>query len=174
MHPLSVAFSEIYDEGFTRHFVVLGSTLGLAESEVATAQPIEIDCQLLRIERDVVVHGSMETSLRLVCSRCAEEFVLPLRVPLEAVYLPAHMASTAPEKKLEDGEADVYFYSEHLVDLAEMVRDKLLLAIPLQAYCRTGCRGLCPFCGVNWNISTCQCAQAGLGSPFHLLRELYF
>jgi len=174
MHPLSIAFSEIYEEGITRHFVVSGSTLGMADSEVAAVQPVEIDCQLMRIHRDVVVHGFVETALRLVCGRCTEEFVLPLRAPLEAVYLPAQMATTEREKELEDGGADVYCYREHLVDLGEMVRDKLLLSIPLQPICRMGCRGLCPFCGVNWNLNTCQCAQAGLGSPFHLLRELRF
>lgn len=174
MHPLSIAFSEIYEEGIARHFVVSGSTLGMAESEVAAAQPVEIDCQLLRIHRDVVVHGSVETAIPLVCSRCTEEFVLPLRAPLEAVYLPAQMATPEREKELEDGESDVYYYREYLVDLGEMVRDKLLLSIPLQPHCRMGCRGLCPSCGVNWNSNTCECAQAELGSPFDLLRELRF
>jgi uncharacterized protein len=172
MVPLLIPLSEVYEEGITRHFVLSGGAVGMEDPDVGFAQPIALDCQLFEVNRDVVVRGTLATSLRLTCSRCAEEIVVPLQVPLEAVYLPAPTASSEREKEIEDSGADVYAYSEHVIDLREMVRDKLLLSIPLQPCCHPGCKGLCPSCGVNWNVSTCQCAQPGLGSPFHLLREL--
>jgi uncharacterized protein len=78
-------------------------------------------------------------------------------------------------KELDDDEfTDVYSYAESVVDLVEMVRDQLVLSIPLQPHCMAGCNGLCPSCGVNRNVVHCQCAEAKLGSPFDLLKELRF
>ena len=146
----------------------------MADPEWKAAQPIEIDCQLFKVERDVVVHGTMSTALRLTCSRCVEEFTGPLRIPLDAIYLPLHESASRRAKELEEGEVDVYSYAEQVLDLADMVRDKLLLSIPLQPHCRAGCKGLCPHCGVNWNVAACQCAQETPESPFQLLKSLRF
>jgi len=172
MHELTIDLSEIRDEGITRHVVVTGVTLGIADPGFEIAQPIDLTCQLFKVNRDVVVQGTLDTVLRLTCSRCAEEFLLPLRVPVEAVYFPAH--DTAPERQetLEEGTADMFSYTEHVIDLAEMVHDKLFLAVPLQPRCTLECKGLCPQCGSNWNIATCQCVQEALGSPFQRLKGL--
>jgi uncharacterized protein len=112
--------------------------------------------------------------VRLTCSRCAEEFEQPLRVDLDAVYLPMQAISSERAKELEEGETDVYAYAESVIDIAEMVRDKLVLSIPLQPHCMVGCKGLCPSCGVNRNAISCQCAEAKLGSPFEPLKGLRF
>jgi uncharacterized protein len=112
--------------------------------------------------------------VHLTCSRCADEFEQPLRVALDAVYLPMQALSSERAKELEVGEADVYGYAEPLVDISEMVRDKLLLSIPLQPHCMVGCQGLCPSCGINRNTVSCQCAEEKLGSPFEPLKGLRF
>jgi len=110
--------------------------------------------------------------LQLACSRCAEEFVQPLSVALDAVYLPLDELSSARAKELEEGEADVYPYADQVIEISAMVRDKLLLSIPLQPYCMAVCKGLCPSCGVNRNVISCQCGAERLGSPFEALKEL--
>jgi uncharacterized protein len=146
--------------------------LGIGDPELAVVQPVEIACQFYKVDREVVVQGSLHSAVRLTCGRCAEDFVLPLNVPLEAVYLPIHEISSERAKELEEGVTDVYSYAEQVIDLAEMIRDKLLLSIPLQPHCMLGCKGLCPSCGVNRNIVSCQCAEEKLGSPFELLKGL--
>lgn len=172
MSQLAIALSALHEDGVRRHFVLARMALGAGDSEAEVAQPIELDCHLLKVHREVVVSGTLETSFRLTCGRCAEEFILPLQVPFEAFFLPGQQAPFEREKALEDSGADVYTYTEHVIDLSEMVRDKLLLSVPLQPLCHPGCRGLCPSCGANWNVSTCQCAQPEPESPFQLLREL--
>jgi uncharacterized protein len=80
--------------------------------------------------------------------------------------------STVRAKELEEGEADVYPYADQVIEISAMVRDKLLLSIPLQPHCMVGCKGLCPSCGVNRNVVSCQCGAERLGSPFEALKEL--
>jgi uncharacterized protein len=174
MPRLMMELSAIPQEGISQQFTSTGSALGLVDTELSVTQLVEIECQFYKVNQEVVVQGSLRSAVHLTCSRCAEEFEQPLRVALEAVYLPMHAISSERAKELEIGEADVYGYAEPLVDIAEMVRDKLLLSIPLQPHCMVGCKGLCPSCGVNRNTISCQCAEEKLGSPFEPLKGLRF
>jgi uncharacterized protein len=174
MPQLIVPLSSIPDEGITYHFSLTGAALGIDDPAMAVVQPIDLDCQFVKVSRDIVVHGTLRSAVRLSCSRCAEDFVLPLTLPLEAVYLPVLDLASQRAQALEDDVTDVYPYTESAIDLTEMVRDKLFLSIPLQPLCMAGCRGLCPACGVNRNAVLCQCAEEKLGSPFELLKGWRF
>jgi uncharacterized protein len=174
MQQLIVELTAIPHEGISRDFRSNGKALGSGDPELAAVQPVEIACQLYKVGHEVVVQGTLRSAVRLTCGRCAEEFVLPLSVSLDAVYLPMDEISSERAKELDEGVADVYSYAEQVIDLAEMVRDKLLLSIPLQPHCIIGCKGLCPSCGVNRNVVSCQCAEEKLGSPFELLKGLRF
>lgn len=174
MHRLTIELSEILDSGITRHFTVTGGALGIADGAVELTQPIDVGCQLFTVRRDVVVHGTMQLALRMTCSRCAEEFTRSFPVPLDAVYFPAEGTSPDREKGLEESEVDALPYAGHVIDLTEMVRDKVFLSVPLQPLCTMQCKGLCHHCGVNRNLSTCQCEQEELGSPFRFLKDLRF
>ena len=55
-----------------------------------------------------------------------------------------------------DGE-ETYPLVDHEVDLEPLVRDAVLLELPLAPLCRADCQGLCPFCGVNRNDEACGC-----------------
>jgi uncharacterized protein len=43
--------------------------------------------------------------------------------------------------------------------------------VPMKVICSTECRGLCPVCGANRNVTHCACAPPQLDSPFASLRE---
>src|ERR671922_2327206 len=174
MPRLIMELSAIPHEGISRRFTSTGTALGIVDTELAVVRPVEVECRFYKVTQEVVVQGSLHSAVRLTCSRCAEEFEQPLGVDLDAVYLPMHAISSARAKELEEGEADVYAYAEPVIDIAEMVRDKLLFSIPLQPHCMVGCKGLCPSCGVNRNTISCQCAEEKLGSPFEPLKGLRF
>jgi uncharacterized protein len=174
MPQLTIELSAIPGEGTTRQFVTTATELGVAEADMVMVQPLALSCQFLKINREVVMQGALRSAVRLACSRCAEEFALPLDIALDATYLPAHEMTSERAKELEEGTADVYSYAEPVIDISEMVRDKLLLSIPLQPHCMIGCKGLCPSCGVNRNAISCQCAEERLSSPFEQLKGIRF
>ena len=172
MPRLIIEVSAIPPEGVSQQFTSTGSALGVVDAELRTTQLVEIECQFYKVNQEVFVQGWLRSGARLTCSRCAEEFDQPLHIALDAVYLPMQSIPSERSKELEVGEADVYGYAEPLVDIAEMIRDKLVLSIPLQPHCMVGCKGLCPVCGVNRNTISCQCAEEKLGSPFEPLKGL--
>jgi len=174
MRRLIIDLSAIGPEGISRRFTTSGRALGIVDTELNVVQPVEIDCQCYKVDQEVVVQGNLRSAVHLICSRCAEEFDQPVSATLEAAYLPLKALSSVRAHELEASEADVYGYAESVIDLAEMVRDKLLFAIPLQPHCTVGCKGLCPSCGDNRNRISCQCAEETLGSPFEPLKGLRF
>src|SRR5919108_1830285 len=127
MQRLVIELSGIPHEGVSLHFRSTAVGLGIVDPELTVVQPIEIACQFHKVDREVVVRGTLRAAVRLTCSRCAEEFEQPLGVPLEAVYLPIQESSSERAKEIEEGAADVYSYAEQVIDIAEMVRDKFLL-----------------------------------------------
>jgi len=58
---------------------------------------------------------------------------------------------------MEEEDNPLYHYDGDTVDLAAPALEELLLAAPSKMYCQEECRGLCPQCGVNWNVDTCEC-----------------
>lgn len=118
-----------------------------------------------RMERgeDQAVHfrGRLGARLRLHCGRCLEPYGHTLDEDLDLFFMPRGIEPEADEEEqdveLSDRDMVVAYYAEDRIDLGEMVREQLHLAVPLRRLCREDCRGLCPSCGVNRNSASCQC-----------------
>jgi uncharacterized protein len=59
-----------------------------------------------------------------------------------------------------------------MIDLGEAIRQQFLLSMDLIPVCTPDCRGLCPTCGVNLNIESCQCPPQEVPNPFEVLKNL--
>lgn len=108
--------------------------------------------------------GSVATTLELACSRCLEPFTLPVNATFDLRYLPhkagqeAASAGDGEEGEVQDDDVSVSFYLDDEIDLADLLREQFYLVLPMKPLCREECQGLCPHCGVNRNIETCQCS----------------
>jgi uncharacterized protein len=56
--------------------------------------------------------------------------------------------------------------------LEDVLREQVLLAVPLKAICREDCKGLCPQCGKNLNLETCSCDNAITDPRWGALKDL--
>ena len=118
-----------------------------------------------RVEKgeDKAVHfrGRLRAPLGLHCGRCLEPFVKELDEDLDLFFMPHGTEPDADEEEqeveLSDRDMVVAYYDDDRIDLGEMVREQMLLALPLRRLCREDCRGLCPSCGVNRNTGSCEC-----------------
>ncbi len=64
-----------------------------------------------------------------------------------------------PEDSADEDE-DAYPMADEVIDLEPLLRDAVLLELPLAPLCAETCLGLCPQCGTNWNESPCDCRPA--------------
>jgi uncharacterized protein len=118
---------------------------------------------LTRTPQGLYTQGHLRAATLANCDRCLEPFDqrLSSRVS-ELFYYPPESAPAGAATVGDDA---------HL-DLTPLVREDMLLSIPLQKLCRPNCKGLCPQCGQNWNEGPCDCADDAGDPRLAVLKEL--
>ncbi len=124
----------------------------LAE-DVTSVGPIRGVAYLQAEGRRIHLRGEAAVEVLQVCGRCLREFTETVRVQVEEVYEPG----LQPEWGGELGAEDFVYPVADSLDLVEIFRQHLLLALPPAPLCRPDCAGLCPICGADRNLTPCGC-----------------
>jgi len=151
-----VELSQIPAEGLQ---VVFQESIRLAErgDTDRAACPVHAEVRLTKTGVGVAVRGHFHATLDLACSRCLEPFALALDEDFDVQYLPVQELGGDEEHGLSGADLDVAPLVEDRIDLAALLRENLLLSVPVQPVCREGCRGMCPRCGAPLNGGPCGC-----------------
>jgi uncharacterized protein len=120
---------------------------------------------------DILVRGNLSGQLELACSRCLEPFTPPVAIEFDLLLVPGPPAATAKEE-LSPDDLDLDYYTGEIVDLESILREQIILMLPLKPLCEESCKGLCPHCGTNLNRETCSCKTDDANSPFARLAKL--
>lgn len=126
----------------------------------------EIDVQ--RFNETVNVHGALRGDVQLPCNRCLGDARIGLSVPLRIVIGPESLGG---EDSLED-EVEYFTHDGDVVHLGDVLRESLILAMPMTALCKEDCLGLCPVCGGNKNEKDCGHSQSVPDPRFAALKDL--
>lgn len=150
---------------------------GLLE-DARPAAPLQGELRLMRTPRSVFVRGSLSTRLAIECSRCLDEVEVPATVEVEAEFFPEVDITTGQSLPAPDDDLAFTIDGNHELDLQEVVRQTLLLGLPMQTLCSESCEGLCAECGQNLNEASCEHAGqepdervASLAAAFRRARE---
>jgi len=100
--------------------------------------------------------GRVETTIAQSCSRCLEETAAAKRVEFELVLV-SSFDEALPERELKGDDLKEALLQGEELDLVELVREQLLLELGMISLCNPDCKGLCPGCGQNLNLSPCGC-----------------
>ncbi len=117
-----------------------------------------------KIIEDIRVVGELSTSIEVPCARCLDTVVRPIERQFDLLYRPRGVDAGHEELSVPDAEAEISYYTGDGIELEDVVREQLLLSVPLKALCRDDCKGLCPHCGRNRNLEACDCQPAS-GDP---------
>jgi uncharacterized protein len=120
-----------------------------------------VDFQLHRAGQAITVQGTITGEFAVSCSRCLGPAVIQLpREPLQMVFLPTESEQIVEEERaLAAEDLDTYVHDCQVVDLEPLIREQLVLAIPIAPLCREDCLGICVHCGANQNETKCHCAE---------------
>jgi uncharacterized protein len=117
--------------------------ISFPEDDLSLTKPIKIRLHLVNTGTSVLVKGNAETEAELECSRCLKTFKRPLSVKIEEEFLryrPEYKSGGGIELKEEDF---VYpIEKDNTIDLTEVIRQDLLLAIPIKILCSPDCKGI--------------------------------
>jgi uncharacterized protein len=119
--------------------------------------PVALAFDIFKDKHQFHLVGSVKTTLELPCSRCLEPYTLPVDSAFDLRYLPHALNEGEGEREVEEDDLTTAFYENEQIDLGQLIREQLYLAMPMKPLCRDGCKGLCPECGTNLNRGTCDC-----------------
>jgi len=111
----------------------------------------------------VHVRGRLSGSVSTDCGRCLEAYELPVGQELDLFFLPRTQSRPQEQEEdveLSDRDVVVGYYDGEKLDLGEVIREQIILDMPLKRLCRDGCLGRCPTCGQNRNLGNCACPPA--------------
>ena len=167
---MQIRVSEIPDEGLR---LLDPAAIGGVYSEPGWS----LDAVDLTVERQaekVAITGGFQATVHLACSRCLEPLVTQIEpeVDLELVPQPS---SRHGQTELGRDDLEVDFYQGDVLDVGGLLRSETDLALPMKPLCRPECRGLCPICGGNRNVTECRCETREIDprlAPLEALRRL--
>jgi len=144
--------------GATRHFDVLATVLQ-AEADVTQAAPLTGRVSMLRTNLGVLIQGVLAGSVTVECTRCLKPVTIPVTVELEEEFKPTVDVVRGAYVPVDEEDTALLIDEHHVLDIGEVLRQAVLLAVPIQVLCRPDCAGLCQTCGQDLNEGTCDCAD---------------
>jgi uncharacterized protein len=158
--------------------------------DFTVVEPVSFEAVVRKDKQAYRLVGRAATSLLLSCSRCTEPFRVPVDAAFDLRYLPhrENVGSGRQDKQekhdkrdrrdrhdeheVQEDDLSTAFYRDETIDLGELVREQLYLALPMKPLCADSCRGLCPQCGTNLNRGTCDCRSEWQDPRFEQLKAL--
>ncbi len=131
----------------------------LINASLKTIGPIEAHLEIHRYEEEVSVKGDIKGHLLLQCSRCLIDFQHDVDIKIELLYEPLPANSTEESYEIHKDETNISFYQNDEIDIADLITEQILLNIPMKPLCDNQCKGLCPYCGVDMNLQSCNCNE---------------
>ena len=183
-----VKIEEIREEGLTLHEPIPKVLLEEALTEgrdtgFRVASATELDATFHRVSSSVLVHGSFVAPLLTPCHRCLADVELKLPVTFDLSLMPKkpergsdegseddESAEDAGSFRLQDADSEVF--DGKTIDLDPIVREQVLLALPMHSVCREDCKGLCGMCGQNLNEKPCGCQPKVVDVRLAVLKDI--
>jgi len=173
----SLKLDEIPEEGLDLKWKeerasLLAYLKGLSRIDFDFETPLQSEAKIKKTGRLVLITGKVQAILRFQCVRCLKEFSHPLSTTFELTLHPLREAPSEEEIELGSEEMELDFLKGGEIHLSEIACEQIFLEIPYQPLCQEGCKGLCPKCGKDLNLSSCQCVEEDLTSGFSALKKL--
>ena len=155
---------------FTRLYEA--NELSLDDPEVRLVEPAQVSARVRLEGKDAELQGKLLAKLEVVCGRCLQPVELPVSAEFHERFVRAVSWAAEEQHEVQAEDLNISVFDGEAIELDDVVREELLLAVPVNVLCREDCRGLCPICGVDRNISSCQCEINEIDSRWQKLKEL--
>jgi len=128
-------------------------------------KPVELKGEINAVGDILTLDGTISTELNLPCSRCLSAFNHAVSVPIHERF------SNIPQD--EDDDDEIIFIEGESIEITDIVKNNIVLSLPIKKLCSDDCKGLCQHCGTNLNISTCNCGNDIVDPRLEKLKDLF-
>lgn len=140
-----------------------GKSFTLEGEEIGFVDPIMVEGTFTTSGDLINFQGKIKTTLRLVCSRCLENFNYVLEMDIDEKF----------SKVIHEEDNDIVIINSDKVDFSPIIETNLILSLPMKKLCHEECKGLCSVCGTNLNHSDCNCEKSDIDPRLAKLRDFF-
>ena len=126
-----------------------------------------------RAGSEIRITGKLDINVELTCSRCLEPARIHVAKPFDLYFRERdeELFDEDAEVELEEEDTRTAFFTGTKLAIGDILREQILLALPMKALCTADCKGLCPTCGTNLNSGSCNCPKEEFSPHMDTLLE---
>lgn len=148
--------------------------LALEESDLRMTEAAEVSGRVRRKGAEVELLGHLSARVEAPCARCLKPVALPIATDFAERFVPAVSWRLEAQHELCEEDLNLSVFDGQGIALDDLVREEMLLAVPGQVHCGPECKGLCPVCGVDLNLTQCACDNRQGDARWEALKDLRF
>jgi uncharacterized protein len=146
--------------------------LNPVDERISLTQPATVSGKVRLAGNEVFVNGHVETRAQVECDRCLQLIQTPVNTDFALEYIPGSEYESGGAAELTEAEMSVSVFDGEAIDVDEIVKEQILLAVPTRMLCREDCKGICPECGADRNKGDCNCATNDIDPRWAALKDL--
>lgn len=137
----------------------------MTDHGIESAKPVRLEGQVYKVEDDILVDVTYEVELKLSCDRCLKDVTMKIEGRITRDIL---------EEQHQDPDHEaMQILIDHELDLQYVLKEDLLLNMPMQVLCDPECQGLCPVCGADLNTDPCDCDNEKIDPRLEGLKDFF-
>src|SRR6516162_9042529 len=142
--------------------------------DMRQAGPLDWSATAERAGAEIRINGTLSTSIECPCSRCLEAARSDIKKPFDLFFRERdeEMFDEDEEVELEEEDTRTAFFTGTKLAIGDILREQVLLALPMKALCTSDCKGLCSTCGTNLNSGSCNCPKEEFSPHMDTLLEI--
>ncbi len=152
-------------------FILNPFEIDLESEEIKLLEDVKVTGNLTKHIAQTDVEGDISSKIEIDCSRCLNKIESELKFEFSAAFVAPEHYTEQNEKELDSDELEVSIIENEEIDLKELVREQVLLAMPTQILCKDDCKGLCGVCGANKNLIDCKCIEKEIDPRWSALKN---
>jgi uncharacterized protein len=146
--------------------------LNQVDERIQLIEPAAVSGKVRLSGNQVFVNGHVETRAQVECDRCLKPVELPVSADFELEYITGSQYEAGGVVELTEAEMSVAVFDGEAIDVDEIVKEQVLLAVPTRMLCREECKGICPQCGRDRNTGECDCVTTDIDPRWAALKDL--
>ena len=146
--------------------------LNPVDERVSLIEPATVTGKVRLSGEQVFVNGHVETRAQVECDRCLQPVAIPVNADFTLEYISGSDYESSDVVELTEDELSVSVFDGEALDVDEIVKEQILLAVPTRMLCREDCKGICPECGTDRNTGKCNCVTNDIDPRWAALKDL--
>jgi uncharacterized protein len=145
--------------------------LNPVDERVRLTAPAAVTGKVRLSGNEVFVSGHVDTRAQVECDRCLQPVEAPVSADFTLEYITGSEYESSEVAELTEAEMSVAVFDGEGLDIDEIVKEQILLAVPTRMLCREDCKGICPECGIDRNTGECSCGADNIDPRWAALKN---